>query len=255
MSCKIGSDLIVEREKIESQLKFIKNYTEMSREIILTKISNKIHTTHPYDEILIRSMDESFNSYIKTKEWTKAKNQLIRKIDIEEKIIAELIQRIVSNDIYFRLNQKITSSKEDNPSVIEPDLTISPQNLALQVRRELPEYKITLLEKIKRFFFDLNFIAENITSLLNNNGIFIFLNKAQIQRAHPFREYIKQFKSERLREKLKLNLKEIDTFDVNELEELLNRLCIQIDRNRFDQLRVFLQEINTVLENFKRDLA
>jgi len=220
----------------------------------LKKIEDIIHKNHPTEDIIIKYMDSSFYTYMREREWKKASNQINFKMENEIEIITQIEYRIIKLRSFLSFVEKLEPQLNIKVPLIIDDYNISVLNLAVEMRRELPTWRKSLIDKIKEHIEDLNFISVNLTSLLSDEGILLFLSEDQKEEVISLTIQVEHYKEENTRAYLEIDIEEDRQFGTVELEKALTDLHNNINSEDLDLIYNFLNDIQNDLEQLKRNL-
>ncbi|KKL19861.1 hypothetical protein LCGC14_2461220 [marine sediment metagenome] len=131
---------------------------------------------------------------------------------------------------------------------------ISALDLAVTFRRELPSYIKSIFEKIKDQIEDLNFMFLNLTSLLSETGILLFLTEEQKEESNILTSLVEFYEEESIKMHLEIDLEETRQFTAEELEKTIIDLHAKINLEDLDRIYKFLNRIQNDLDQLRRNL-
>lgn len=221
---------------------------------ILTKLEEIIHQNYPFKEIKVRYMKPSFYEYLASRNYKKARDQILHKFKIEEQTINDIRVKL------FSIN-RFLSSKDELITPLDKNYKKKvPYNIPIEVlkegfRREHPNYLRSLKNELKKQIHDLDFIAKNVVGILSQSGMILFLTKEQSQRANRLSSHFKRYRNYKIEEALNLKLKNIDSLDLEKIQLTLQTLFNLIDSIKLKEIDEFLNEIQVYIETVRNDLT
>ncbi|MFW9971979.1 MAG: hypothetical protein ACFFDF_17450 [Candidatus Odinarchaeota archaeon] len=247
----------IKREKVLLPFgkKELKNEKKTDKIIsILEQIEDIIHRNHPTEEINLDYMNSYFYTYMRNKEYKKASNQINSKIENAIEKITQMEYRIIKLRAFISFVEKVEPQFNIKVPLMINDYQSSPLYLAVTARRELPSYRRSIFEKIKEQIEDLNFIFINLTSLLSEKGVLLFLTGQQQEESKVLISYLRSYEEEKIKNYLKIDLEETRQFTAEELEKAMIDLYTKIKIEDLDKIYNFLNRIQNDLDQLRRKL-
>lgn len=222
---------------------------------MLKEIEDIIHNDHPNEDIIVNYMKSDFYTYMRNQEWRKASNQIKYKLNNEIESITSILYRIIKLRSFKYFVEKLEPELNIKAPLVIDNYSIDPLALAVSMRRGLPSWRSSLIHQIEDYIDDLNFVSENLSKLISNKGILLFLFEDQRKRNAIFTSSLfKIYREEIIKNRLKINLKEDHQYKVEILEQTLVNISNQIKIEDLDMIYDLLNNIQNDLELLKREI-
>ncbi len=220
---------------------------------ILKGLEDIIHQNYPFKETILRYMRPSFYEYMDSGKYQKARNQILRKFNLEEKAINYTKVRLyIIGAFLSRKGNFLPPPKKKYRKIEYYNIPI--EVLTEGMRRDYPNYLRSLKYELKKLIQDLDFIAQNVINVLSQSGMIIFLTNEQSQRGKGLSRHFIRYRNYKIEETLDLKLKDIDTLNLDSIRLTFKNLINLIDLDKLKEINEFLGEIQEYIVFMSNDL-
>lgn len=167
-----------------------------------------------------------------------------------------MIRRLLSINIFLNLTERIETDLIDERFMPKNLYEISAKELANKFKRELPQYKNSLISELDNQIKNLVFISTICLSLFSSRGIFIFLTDTQNALLEQLNNYFNKFNLDFLKKHININTNSSpESYKINEVEEAFKNIYRLLDKTKISELKDFLNEILKNLNEVQRVLS
>lgn len=220
---------------------------------ILKGLEVIIHQNYPFKETNLRYMKPSFYEYMDSGKYQKARDQILRKFNLEEKSIKDTKVRLYMIGVFLSRKGNFLPPPENKYRKI--DTYNIPMDVLIEgMRRESPKYLRSLKYELKKLIQDLDFIAQNVINLLSQSGMTIFLTEKQSLRGKSLNRHFHRYRKYKIEESLNLKSRDIDTLDLDSTQLTFENLINLIDLDKLKEINEFLGEIQEYIEFMSNNL-
>lgn len=220
---------------------------------ILKGLEDIIHQNYPFKETILRYMSPSFYEYMDSGKYQKARDQILRKFNLEEESIKDTKVRLYVISAFLSRKGNFLLPPEKKYRKINT-YNIPIEVLIEGLRRESPDYLRSLKYELIKLIQDLDFIAQNVVNILSQSGMIIFLPNEQSQRGKGLSRHFIRYRKYKIEETLNLKLRDIDTLNLDSTRLTFKNLINLIELDKLKEIIEFLGEIQEYIEFMSNDL-